>query len=334
MKEYVELYHGNGGIQSHQLIEEVFIKYFSKEPYTITDSAIIDLAIENDIKKIAYTTDSYVIEPIFFKGGNIGKLAVSGTINDLAVSFAQPLYLSCGFIIEEGLPISALEEIVCSMAEIAKKCNVKIVTGDTKVVPRGQADKVYINTSGIGKVLVPEIHPIQTGDKVLVTGNIGDHGTAILLEREQLDLACQIESDCAPLSPMLNVLVKELGHHIKLMKDPTRGGVATTLNEISLQSQKGIKIEEESLPINKNVRAICEMLGLDPLYLANEGKALMVVEAGYEEKALNLLKQFEIGKQTKVIGEIIEENEVLMKLSIGTHKVLKMLYQDQLPRIC
>lgn len=330
----MELYHGNGGIMSHQLIEEIFIRYFSNQPYTAIDSAIIDLALEKDIKKIAYTTDSYVIQPIFFKGGNIGKLAVSGTINDLAVSFAQPLYLSCGFIIEEGLPISELDEIVCSMAETAKACNVKIVTGDTKVVPRGQADKVYINTSGIGKVLVPERFPIQAGDRVLITGTIGDHGAAILLEREQLDFRCQIKSDCAPLSPMLGDLVKELDSHIKLMKDPTRGGVATTLNEIGLQSQKGIRIDEECLPINSNVRAICEMLGLDPLYLANEGKALIVVEAGYEEKALHLLKQFEIGKESKVIGEIIEEKEVLMKLSIGTHKVLKMLYQDQLPRIC
>lgn len=334
MEGCVELYHGNGGVMSHQLIEEIFIKYFSQKEYVATDSSIIDLSLEGDAKKIAYTTDSYVVQPIFFKGGNIGKLAVSGTVNDLAVSFAQPLYLSCGFIIEEGLPISLLEEIVKSMAETARSCNVAIVTGDTKVVPRGQVDKVYINTSGIGKVLIPEMSPIQTGDQVLITGTIGDHGTSILLEREQLDLECQIESDCAPLSPMLNTLIRKLGTHIKFMKDPTRGGVATTLNEIGLYSKKGIRIDEVRLPIKKNVKAVCDMLGLDPLYLANEGKALIVVEAGYEKEAINILRQFEMGKESRVIGEIIQEKEVLLKLSIGTQKVLKMLYQDQLPRIC
>lgn len=319
---------------SHELIKEVIIKHFTSEPYVATDSAIIDMGLDKDSRKFAYTTDSYVIQPMFFPGGNIGKLAVSGTVNDLAVSFAQPLYLSCSFIVEEGLPISTLEEIVKSMAKTARSCGVTIVTGDTKVVPKGQADQIYINTSGIGKVLQEERSPIEIGDQILITGSIGDHGTTILLERENLALECKVESDCAPLNAMLNELVRKLGNHIKIMKDPTRGGVATTLNEISSYCSKGIRIDQEMLPIKQTVTAVCDMLGLDPLYLANEGKALIVVKAGYEKEALQILKQFDEGKESRVIGEIIKEREVLVRLPIGTHKVLKMLYHDPLPRIC
>lgn len=332
MEKCIELYHGNGGTMSHQLIENLFVKHFSKDRYLGEDSAFIE--VSKEVKRLAYTTDSYVISPIFFKGGDIGKLAVTGTINDLAVSFARPLYLSCGFIIEEGLPMHILEQVVKSMAYVARSCNVKIITGDTKVVPRGEVDKIYINTSGIGEVIAEGLQPICEGDKIIITGNIGDHGTSILLTREQLDFECNVISDCAPLNFMLNELVQKLEGHIKLMKDPTRGGVATTLNEMSLYSGKGMQINEESLPIAKDTKAVCELLGLDPLYLANEGKALMIVESGYEEEALKILRQFEIGKDSRIIGEVIKEKEVLLRLNIGTHKVLKMLYDEQLPRIC
>lgn len=334
MDRYIELYHGNGGIMSHELIKEIIIKHFSNESYVAADSAIIDMGLEKDNMKLAFTTDSYVIQPIFFPGGNIGKLAIAGTVNDLAVSCSQPLYLSCSFIIEEGLSISTLEDIAKSMAKTARSCGVTIVTGDTKVVPKGQVDQIYINTSGIGKMLKEESSPIEIGDQILITGTIGDHGTSILLERENLELECRIESDCTPLNSMLNELVRKLGNHIKLMKDPTRGGVATTLNEISSYSAKGIRIEQDKLPFKQKVIAVCDMLGLDPLYLANEGKALIIVETGYEKEALQILKQFEEGKESRVIGEIVKEREVLLRLPIGTHKVLKMLYHDPYPRIC
>ena len=330
MEAYISLYHGNGGKMAHDLIEKVFVKQFSTEQYLSVDSAVIKV----EGHKLAYTTDSYVVDPIFFKGGNIGKMAVAGTVNDLAVSFAKPRYLSCGFIIEEGLPITVLESIVRSMAQTAKSCGVTIVTGDTKVVPKGEADKVYINTSGIGEMLIDELEPVHVGDKIIVSGNIGDHGTALLLEREQLNMEADIVSDCMPLSPMLNELVLRLGKHIKLMKDPTRGGVATTLNEMSIYCQKGMKIHEAYLPVGKDTKAVCHMLGLDPLYLANEGKALIIVGEGYEEEALHILRAFETGERSAVIGEVIEEKEVLLALRLGTCKVLKMLYQDQLPRIC
>lgn len=332
MEKCIELYHGNGGVMSHELIKNLFIKYFSKDKYLGEDSALIE--VPKEVKRLAYTTDSYVISPIFFKGGDIGKLAVTGTVNDLAVSFARPLYLSCGFILEEGLSISMLEQIVKSMAHMARSCNVRIITGDTKVVPKGEADKIYINTSGIGEVITEKLYPICEGDKIIVTGNIGDHGTSILLAREKLDFECEVVSDCMPLHFMLNELVQKLEGHIKLMKDPTRGGVATTLNEMSLYSGKGMLINENALPIGQNTRAVCEMLGLNPLYLANEGKALIIVENGYEDEALRLLRQFEVGRASEVIGEVIKEKEVLLRLNIGTHRVLKMLYDEQLPRIC
>ena len=332
MTDEVKLYHGNGGVMSHQLIKDVFVSRFSCDRYVSVDSAILTV----DADQIAYTTDSYVVSPIFFNGGDIGKIAVCGTINDLAVSGAKPLFLSCGFIIEEGFPLSSLEKIAQSMADTAKECGVQIVTGDTKVVPRGCADQLFINTSGIGAVIAKSDAVLGAGDKVIVTGTIGDHGTSILLSRENLFEDSDIKSDCAPLSRMLNDLSMQMGAEIVLMKDPTRGGVATTLNEIIGNTGLGIELDEGTIPVATAVNAVCTMLGLDPLYLANEGKALVVVKQGYEAQALHILTQYECGKDSCVIGTVTEafKGNVVSKTKTGTHRIIEMLYQDQLPRIC
>ena len=332
MTEEVKLYHGNGGVMSHKLIEEIFISRFSSHKYQSVDGAILPMK-EGEI---AYTTDSYVISPIFFRGGNIGKIAVCGTVNDLAVSGAKPLFLSCGFMIEEGFPMKDLEAIVDAMAETAKACGVEIVTGDTKVVPRGCVDKLFINTSGIGSVISKPQSCIQKGDKVLVTGTIGDHGTSILLSREAMFEEVKIQSDCAPLSMMLNDLSVQLTTNVVLMKDPTRGGVATTLNEMILGTGLGIVLGEGKIPVREDVKGVCTMLGLDPLYLANEGKALIIVKDGYEEAALHILTQHEYGRNSCIIGEVTDKfkERVVLETEIGTHKIIDMLYQDQLPRIC
>ena len=332
MTDTVKLHHGNGGVMSHKLIKEVFVSRFSNQTNTSCDSAILRV----NTGEIAFTTDSYVVSPVFFRGGDIGKIAVCGTVNDLAVSGAKPLFLSCGFIIEEGFEISDLEKIADSMANIANKCGVQIVTGDTKVVPRGCADKIFINTSGIGSIISKSCEQFCKGDKVIVTGTIGDHGASILLSRENMFEDINIKSDCAPLSTMLNDLSTQIGPQIVLMKDPTRGGVATTLNEIINSTEFGIELDAQNIPVNSGVKGVCNMLGLDPLYLANEGKALIVVKNGYEQQALNILKQHEYGKNSCMIGEVTQDfkGKVVSKSQLGIHKIIDMLYQDQLPRIC
>ncbi len=331
------LNHGAGGKITHELISNLFIKYFHNEILQEqTDSAILNI----DSKLIAYTTDSYVVDPIIFPGGNIGKLAICGTLNDIAVSGAKPLYLSCGFIIEEGLLISDLEIIVKSMAEEAKKAGVKIVTGDTKVVDKGKCDKIFINTSGIG--MLPEKNKnisfgkdIKVGDKVIINGNIGDHGTAILCARNSIEYTNSVLSDCAPLNELISKVLS-VSDNVKFMRDATRGGLATVICELAEKHNFGIELFEDLLPVQESVRGLCEIFGFDPLYMANEGKVVMIVGKDDAEKVLDTLKKDLNGKNAAIIGEITEANKgmVVMKTGIGGKRIIDMLAGEQLPRIC
>lgn len=333
----VLLGHGSGGELSHDLISNIFVKHFDNPILRKqTDSALLEINAEN----IAYTTDSYVVDPIFFPGGNIGKIAIAGTVNDLAVSGAIPLYLSVGFIIEEGFPLADLETIVKTMAEEAKKAGVSIVTGDTKVVNRGKADKVFINTSGIG-ILKKEQFSISTGenvkigDKIIVNGSIADHGITILSERNELNLRADVKSDCACLNNLIQK-VKDSGASIKFMRDATRGGLATVLTELVQDRAYGLEIDELDLVVNENVRGMCELLGFDPLYVANEGKVLMVVDANDADNVLEIMKSDALGKDASIIGEIVDTHhgKGWVTTSIGGKRIIDMLAGEQLPRIC
>lgn len=335
MAEIVTLAHGSGGRLMHDLIRDIFKKHMSNE---ILDNGDDAAQFELPAGRLAFTTDSYVVSPLFFKGGNIGKLAVCGTVNDLASVGAKPLYLSCGFIIEEGFPISTLDKIVHSMAETANECGIMPVTGDTKVVQKGGADGVFINTSGIGSIPVDvniSGRNARPGDKVIITGTVGDHGCAILMEREKLGITSQVKSDCAPLGDMIQRLLGKV-KQIHVLRDPTRGGLATTLNEIAIQSGVSIKLDGAKIPVSLEVRGICEMLGLDPLYLANEGKMIVIVpeESAYE--ALDILQSHKYGLGAGIIGEILDKPaaRVYMKTVSGGNRILDMLTGDQLPRIC
>lgn len=327
--------HGSGGRASHELIERFFVPRF-QNPFLneMNDSAVFDL----QGGKLAFTTDSYVVDPIFFPGGDIGSLSVCGTVNDLAMRGAQPCYLSVGFIIEEGFPLSDLEQILVSMEKAALEAGVQIVTGDTKVVPKGAVDKIFINTSGIG--LIPEGINIagqnaQTGDAVLVSGTLGDHGLTILSKREGLAFESTLRSDAAPLNHLVRDML-QAGLEIHVLRDPTRGGLATTLNEIAGQSQVGIEIWEEAIPIRESVAAASEILGLDPLYVANEGKLIAILPQSQAEAALALMKKNPYGQEAAIIGEVRIENpgKVVMKTIIGGKRLVDMLTGEQLPRIC
>lgn len=335
MTERITLAHGSGGKLTHQLIERIFYPGFANEILQTGDDAA---KINVPAGTLAYTTDSFVITPPFFNGGDIGKLAVCGTVNDLATSGAQPLALSCGFIVEEGFEIRRLERIVASMAETARGCGVRIVTGDTKVVPKGAADQIFINTSGIG--IIPEGCQIsasraEPGDVVIVTGTVGDHGAAILLEREELNMAAEVASDCAPLNHLVGrVLTGDCDIHV--LRDPTRGGLASTLNEIAAQSDTGILLWEKEIPVRPEVRGICELLGMDPLYMANEGKMVMILPAESAGKVMELLQTDPLGRDSRIIGEVIREpaKRVLLETVTGAKRIVEMLTGDQLPRIC
>jgi len=328
--------HGSGGKMMHTLIEDIFIRHFSnsilKEQ---TDSAILSVGST----EIAFTTDSFVIDPLFFPGGNIGKLAVCGTVNDLAVSGAEPLYLSVSFIIEEGFPISELEIIVESLAAEAKKAGVLIVTGDTKVVNKGKCDKLFINTAGIGRVRKEDIHvskalDIKPGDVIIINGTIGDHGMAVMNARESFNFKTNVESDCASLNHMIRDVLDKSS--VKFMRDPTRGGVATVLNELVGKTQLGIEIDESALPMNAGVKAMCELLGFDPLHIANEGKVIIV--AGEKEglEILEVLKKNKLGTKSTIIGRIVSNHpgKVVLKNETGGRRIIDSLSGDQLPRIC
>jgi hydrogenase expression/formation protein HypE len=327
------LAHGSGGKATNSLIKELMLGKFGNPILNeLTDSAILDHSGE---KKLCFTTDSYVVNPLFFSGGDIATLAVNGTINDLSVMGAKPLYLSCSFIIEEGLDWEILDRITTSMTEATQKAKVKIVTGDTKVVEKGSVDKIYINTSGVGllqKDLVLSKKNIKAGDKIIINGEIGAHGLAVMSEREKFKT--DIKSDCAPLWELINNMLSVGG--IKFMRDPTRGGVATVLCEIVENSNVGIKIEEESLPIHKNVLSFSEILGLDPLYIANEGKVIAVVAEDKVQHVLSKMKNNALGKESAIIGEITRQNKgmVVLETIIGGGRIIDRLVGDQLPRIC
>lgn len=336
MNEIVTLACGSGGKLTHKLIGDVFYKYFGNELLLEGgDSAVFKV----DNGRMAFTTDSYVISPVFFKGGNIGKLSVCGTVNDLAVSGACPKYISCGFIIEEGLKLQELESIVETMADTAKKAGVRIVTGDTKVVQKGCADKIFINTAGIG--LVPDgvnlsTKNIRNGDKIILSGTMGDHGTTILLEREHLKVESNIKSDCAPLNLLIEPVMRKLSCAVRVMRDPTRGGVATTLNELIAGSGLSIELQEDSLPVKEEVKGICEMLGMDPLYMANEGKVLIIADGNQADDIIEILKETPYGKDAAIIGTVTDvyPNKVYMSTLAGGSRIIDMLAGDQLPRIC
>jgi len=331
----VLLDHGSGGKASHDLVEQLFVSRFDNQLLgSLEDSAVFDLAG----KRLAFTTDSYVVDPIFFPGGNIGSLAVHGTVNDLSMRGARPIYVSCGFIIEEGLPIADLEEIVASMDRAAREAGVLIVAGDTKVVPRGAADKVFINTAGIGIVsdsVDISGHNARAGDAVLVSGTIGDHGVSVLSKREGLAFETLVESDSAPLNGLVAELL-EAGLDIHVLRDPTRGGLATTLNEIARQSKVGIKLFEERIPVSPAVIGACEVLGLDPLYIANEGKCIAFLPAAQAERALAVMRTNRYGAKAALIGEVVPEpaGKVYMETRIGGSRLVDMLTGEQLPRIC
>ena len=331
----ITLAHGSGGKLTHELIRQLFLPNFSNEALSqLGDSAILQF----NGARLAFTTDSYVVKPLFFPGGDIGRLAVSGTINDLAVVGAKPMFLSAGFIIEEGFEMSLLEKVVNSMKETAAVAGVEIVTGDTKVVERGSVDNLYINTCGIGVVnngINLSISRIEIGDKIIISGTIADHGLAVISERESLGFSPSIKSDCAPLSGLIGRLINS-GANIKFMRDPTRGGLATTLNEIVNTKKYGILINEQNIPINNNVRALCEILGYDPLYIANEGKVVIVASANDAAKVCDILKEDDLGKDAEIIGEALKEpqGKVCLKTVIGGTRIIDMLVGDQLPRIC
>ncbi len=333
--EKILLAHGGGGKLTHQLIEKIFVSQFSNKLLDEqNDSAVFNIGSS----KLAFTTDSYVVQPIFFPGGNIGELAVNGTINDLAVAGAKPLYLSTGFIIEEGLPFEDLWRIVVSMKEAADKAGVKIVTGDTKVVERGKGDKVFINTSGIGIVYENlNISPknCKPGDVIILSGKIGDHGIAIMSAREGLEFETEILSDSAPLNGLIEVMINS-SKNIKMMRDVTRGGLSSTLNEIASSAGIGIEIEEEKIPINEQVTGACEILGLDPLYIANEGKLIAFVNPDDSERILESMQNHKYGIDSKIIGKVVEDHpgRVVMKTSIGSKRIVDMISGEQLPRIC
>lgn len=330
----VLLAHGSGGELSHRLIRNFFLPPFSNPILeALDDAAVLEVGV-----RLAFSTDSYVVKPLFWKGGDIGRLAVCGTVNDLSMSGAIPLFLSAGFILEEGFPLELLSRILNSMKEAAEEAGVKLVAGDTKVVEKGKADNLFINTSGLG--LIEERINIsgrnaQLGDLVILSGTIGDHSIAVISEREGIDLGVEVESDVAPLNHLVRAILKACPK-IHCLRDPTRGGLATTLNEIASQSDVGIVIWEDKIPINEGVKAACELLGYDPLYLANEGKLVAIVPRAEGEKVLQVMKENRYGKKASIIGEVVAtpRKKVLMKTSIGGTRVVNMLAGEMLPRIC
>jgi hydrogenase expression/formation protein HypE len=331
----VLLAHGGGGKLSHQLIKTMFASQFKNELLEpLHDGATLTVGGT----RLAFTTDSYVINPIFFPGGDIGTLAVNGTVNDLSMCGARPLYLSCAFIIEEGLPMDDLWRVVLSMEAAAKAAGVQLVTGDTKVVDRGKGDKIFINTSGIG--IIPdgvEISPrhAKIGDRIILSGTIADHGIAIMSVREGLEFETQIESDCAPLNGLVETMIAA-NREIHVLRDPTRGGVASVLNEIAESAAIGITIVEDLIPVSEEVRGACEILGFDPLYVANEGKLLAFVAPTAAEHVLAAMRSHPLGKNAVIIGEVVADypGTVIMKTRIGGSRVVDMLSGEQLPRIC
>ena len=334
----VTLAHGSGGRAMQDLIEALFIQSFREtHPGSLEDQARIpldELTAQGD--RLAFTTDSYVVDPLFFPGSDIGALAVNGTVNDLAVSGAVPRYLTCAMILEEGLPIETLRQVVASMAAAAKQAGITIVTGDTKVVPRGGADKLFINTAGIGVMrtgVTPAAVHIQPGDVVLVNGPVGNHGATILVARGELALETDLQSDCQPLNGLVDAIVS-VCPEVRAMRDATRGGLATVLNEFADSAQVGIQLIEDQIPVDETVAGLCELLGLDPLYLANEGKLVVVVPPEQAEAVLAAMRSHPAGTQSRIIGQVTEGPRVSLKTAFGSERIIDRMVSDQLPRIC
>ena len=334
-KDTILLGHGSGGKLSAELIRDIFLPAFQNPVLArLDDQAIVNV----NGQRLAITTDSFVVKPLFFPGGNIGSLAVHGTVNDLAMGGATPLFLSAAFIIEEGFSMDELRRVVNSLRRAASEAGVQVITGDTKVVEKGKGDGLFINTTGIG--LVPDGVDLSAdralpGDKVILSGSIGDHGIAILAQREGLEFETQIQSDSAALHTLVAEMLG-VTRKIRCMRDPTRGGVSSTLNEIAQQSEVGIELQEISLPIHEQVRGACELLGLDPLYVANEGKLIAIVAPEAAEAVLQAMRHHPLGAEAQIIGTVMKKNAglVTMRTPLGTTRVVDMLAGDQLPRIC
>ncbi len=335
MNDHISLNQGSGGKQTHELIRNVFVRKFGMtEP--LTDSAIL----KEPGKTLVFTTDSYVVDPLFFPGGNIGKLSVCGTVNDLAVSGAIPKYIACSFIIEEGFPLNDLITIAGSMAEEASNAGVKIVAGDTKVVGKGKCDKLFITTSGTGILDNKREHistgiRIRTGDKLIINGSLGNHSIAVMGARNKLSFNTPIESDCASLNHLIAGVLQK-SNEVRFIRDLTRGGLAGILNELAEMIGAGISVDEPSVPVDEPVKGVCEMLGFDPLYLANEGKILIVAGKGSETEILDILRSDPLGKDSAIIGEVIADKRkmVILNTFAGGSRILDMPSGVQLPRIC
>ncbi len=327
--------HGSGGRLSHRLIRELFLPLLGGPHLApLNDAACLQVGSE----ELAFTTDSFVVSPLEFPGGDLGRLAVCGTVNDLAVMGARPLFLSAAFLLEEGLPRDLLERLVRSMREAAGEAGVEIVTGDTKVVEHGGLDQVFVNTAGIGRFIDPRpkgLEAIRPGDRILVNGTLGDHGLAIMAARNDLNFESSLRSDCAPLWELVEALLGG-GVPVRWMRDPTRGGLGTTLNELVEGQPFGIRLEETAIPVRPEVQALADILGFDPLYVANEGKLIAVVPAEFEERALGLLRAHPLGAASCSIGEVVSDpsGRVVLRTRIGGTRIVDMLTGDQLPRIC
>ncbi len=334
-KDRIMMAHGSGGKISHELISDFFLPKFDNEILKkLDDSAVFKIKGN----RLAFTTDSYVINPIFFPGGDIGKLAIFGTVNDISMSGAVPLYISVSFVLEEGFLISNLEKILKSMKDAAKQANVLIVCGDTKVVEKGSADKIFINTSGLGVIengINISGENAKVGDLIIINGSIGDHGIAVIGKRGQFEFEVEIESDCAPLSNLVQHMLSYT-KNINVLRDPTRGGIATSLNEIAKKSKVSIKVNENKIPVKKAVIGACEMLGFDPMYVANEGKLIAIVSKKDASGLLNHMKKHPLAKDSEIIGEVTEgkAGRVTMKTLIGSTRILDMMIGELLPRIC
>ncbi len=335
--DHVLLGHGSGGKLSADLIQNVFLPHLDTGPVTeLEDSATIPCDPRDH--QLVMTTDSFVVRPLFFPGGDIGRLAVHGTVNDLAVCGAQPLSLSAAFILEEGTPISDLERIAASMRAACDEAGVQIVTGDTKVVDRGKGDQVFITTTGIGlrpAGLALSIRNARAGDTILASGTLGDHGVAIMSLREGIQFETTVESDTAPLNGLTRTMLR-VCPRIRCMRDPTRGGLASTLNELATASRAGVKIDEASIPVRDEVRAACDLLGLDPLYVANEGKLIAVAPAEDAQRLLQAMREHPLGRDSAIIGQVVDEHPgmVTQRSLIGGERIVSMLAGEQLPRIC
>jgi hydrogenase expression/formation protein HypE len=333
--ERIELAHGAGGRLTHDLISRLFKTSFSNVYLDeMSDAAVLP----ESPGRLAFTTDSYVIQPVFFRGGDIGKLSVCGTVNDLSMVGATPLYLTAGFILEEGFEVGDLRRIVASMAAAAEQAGVLIVGGDTKVVERGSADRIFINTAGIGRIgngVELSARQVRTGDRILVSGTMGDHGMAILSEREGIEFRTPLVSDCAPLNGLVASILPN-HRDVRVMRDPTRGGLATSLVELARSSGLGFEIEELSVPVSEGVRAACELLGFDPLYVANEGKLIAITSSEDAEALLQTMQEHPLGRDARIIGRVVTEHpgKLTMKTILGVRRVVEMLAAEQLPRIC